>query len=315
MENSSVPTNRSQVSLLKASGAGNVRFFMVLAVALVSSICLCTILLILSTVFLRPHLRENARYILFAHMLINDMVNIIMTVLLYLFSLHRLRVPRLACHFLVVISAFTFLNSINNLAAMSLERYVAICFPLRHMEICRVERCWVAFSIIWALGLLPFLTDLIFLGSKEQLVAPSSSLVCSREALYVNPAQSTIRSVFHVLTFVSVASIIVYTYTMIMLEARKVRADKASTSKASKTVVLHIFQLLLCLTSFISPVTEVYFREQVAYLPFINFFLFILFPRFLSPFIYGLRDDAIRNYMKLFVICRSFGTCLVPPRV
>ena len=79
--------------------------------------------------------KESPRYILFAHMLFNDSVQLILTSLLYVFILAYLKITKVFCSLLIFLSVTIFRNAPFNLAVMSLERYVAICFPLRHAVI------------------------------------------------------------------------------------------------------------------------------------------------------------------------------------
>jgi len=75
-----------------------------------------------------------------------------------------------------------------------------------------------------------------------------------------------------------------------------------SVRKALHTVLLHGFQLVLCIMAFSQPVAELLLVQHVnlpqADMSFIYYFCFILLPRFLSPLIYGLRDESLRSYMK-----------------
>jgi len=78
---------------------------------------------------------ETPRYILFGHMLMNDSVLLLLTTTMYTMGSFYLQVTRIVCTLLVFISYCSFRNAPLTLALMSLERYVAICFPLRHCNI------------------------------------------------------------------------------------------------------------------------------------------------------------------------------------
>ena len=105
------------------------------------------------------------------------------------------------------------------------------------------------------------------------------------------------------------AVIILFTYVRILLETRKLRQDKVSVSKAMHTVLLHGFQLLLCMLAFTLPITENLIVLHVNWLPediaFFNYFCFILIPRFLSPLIYGFRDKSVRGCIEKTFLCFS----------
>lgn len=106
--------------------------------------------------------KESSRYILFTHMLFNDSVHLILTTVMNVLSMALLKLAKAVCSLLLFLSTATFRNAPFNLAVMSLERYVAICFPLRHAEIATSKRTCIAICIIWIFGSVNILTDIIF---------------------------------------------------------------------------------------------------------------------------------------------------------
>ncbi|TWW76992.1 hypothetical protein D4764_12G0003820 [Takifugu flavidus] len=125
-------------------------------------------------------------------------------------------------------------------------------------------------------------------------------------------AQVLFKAAVSILFFAVVAVIILFTYMRILLETRKLRQDRLSVNKAMHTVLLHGFQLLLSVLAFTSPITETLIVLHANWLPedisFFNYFCFILIPRFLSPLIYGFRDQTLRSHIgKAFLCCSNRG--------
>ncbi len=104
---------------------------------------------------------ETPRYILFGHMLMNDSVLLLLTTVMYTMGAYYLQVTRAICTLLVIISYCTFRNAPLTLALMSLERYVAICFPLRHCNIAHTKKDRIAIGFIWFLSSINIITDII----------------------------------------------------------------------------------------------------------------------------------------------------------
>ncbi|XP_063297001.1 odorant receptor 131-2-like [Pelobates fuscus] len=277
---------------------------MILTPNLISFCCFLYIVAIMLNVFFTtPHVRDNARYILFAHMIINDLIYLVIAISLFLLGLFLVTVPVTVCYFVLIISSSSFKVTPFNLAVMSLERYVAICIPLRHAEFCTKQRTGNMIAIIWIMGLIPQIADFIILTSSVHMDYFSQSDYCSRSIFLNTESQNMLRSAMHAMTFSLVALVIVFTYVRIMLVAKKIDSAKGSASKASKTVMLHAIQLLLCLLAFTYPITETYLKGYM--FPIINFSLFMCLPRFISPLIYGIRDDAFRTCITRYVFCRS----------
>jgi len=194
---------------------------------------------------------------------------------------------------------------------MSLERYVAICFPLRHCNIATPKRTGIAIGIIWLLSSINIITDIIFVLT----VNPSylvGIILCSSETLFLFKWQLDKYQGFDVLYFVSVAVIIIFTYISIMITARSVSSDKDSAKKALRTVLLHLIQLGLCLTSFLYVTIErtLYIMTGTnsslfRNLRYLNFLIILILPRCLSPLIYGMRDEAVWPLFKYFFCYRS----------
>uniref|UniRef100_A0A8C5LY50 G-protein coupled receptors family 1 profile domain-containing protein n=1 Tax=Leptobrachium leishanense TaxID=445787 RepID=A0A8C5LY50_9ANUR len=282
------------------------KMLLIFTPVMISFVCfLYIIVVMLNVYFTSPHIRENARYMLFAHMLINDTMYLTIAVSLYLFSLFQVSFPVLVCYFILIMSSSAFKVTPYNLAAMSLERYIAICFPLRHAEFCTRQRTGNVIALIWTIGLTPHVVDLIILASSVKTSFFSQHVSCSRVSFLNTEIQSILRSFMHAFSFSLVGLVIIFTYVKIMLVAKNIGSRKDSASKASRTVMLHAFQLLLCLTAFTYPITETYLKGYIIMLPVLNFCLFMCLPRFLSPLIYGIRDDTFRVCLRRYVFCRS----------
>ncbi|XP_055036733.2 odorant receptor 131-2-like [Misgurnus anguillicaudatus] len=254
---------------------------------------------------------ETPRYILFGHMLINDSVLLSFTAIMYILASIPIEITKALCALFVFISHCTFRNSPLTLAVMSLERYVAICFPLRHCNIATPRRTNIILGLIWILSSLTIAIDIILV----LIVNPSSlsdNIFCTYEKLLVAKWQMDKAQGFDILYFVSVAVIIIFTYISIMITARSVTSDKDSAKKALRTVLLHLIQLCLCLTTFLYATIEKALYMMSGNSPpffytlkYLNYITVLILPRCLSPLIYGLRDEALLPLFKYYFCYRS----------
>ncbi|KAF7697117.1 hypothetical protein HF521_005535, partial [Silurus meridionalis] len=261
------------------------------------------------TLWSKPIFKETPRYILFNHMLLNDSIQLLITSLLYILGLAYLKLAMAACAFMVFVSSTTFNNAPLNLALMSLERYVAIRFPLRHAEMVTQKRTHIAIGVIWFIGSINFIIDLLY-GVAMDSNYLISQMLCTREKLFIKQWQVDVNRGFNIFYFVSVSMIILFTYISIFITARSISSNKDSAAKAHKTVLLHLVQLGLCLTSFLYSLMEraaavagssSLFRD----LRYLNYLFVLILPRCLSPLIYGLRDDAVRPLFIYYFRCAT----------
>ncbi|XP_061103851.1 odorant receptor 131-2-like [Conger conger] len=254
----------------------------------------------------KPKFREDSRYILFAHMLINDSVHLMGTILLYLFALASLYMSKAICSILILISAVTYNNTPLNLAVISLERYVAIRFPLRHTEIATQRRTAIAIGIMWFISSFNILIEIFYIMALDPHFF-SAPIFCMREQMLIEEWQLTLYSAASFLFLVVVALTILYIYVSITLVAKSASTNKDSANKARKTVLLHMIQLGLCITSLLFALFESLIAKTATalYVPlqFLNFFCLLVLPRCLSPLIYGLRDNAIRPLFLRYFRC------------
>ncbi|KAM9451141.1 odorant receptor 131-2-like [Clarias gariepinus] len=261
------------------------------------------------TLWSKPVFRETTRYILFNHMLMNDTIQLFVTSLLYIFVLAHFKVVMAACAFIVIVSGTTFRNAPLNLAVMSLERYVAICFPLRHAEIATQRKTYIAIGIIWFMGVTQYLIDLFY----SVLMDPTfltSQMFCTREKLFMKQWQIDLHQGVNIFFFLSVTMIILFTYVSILIITRSITSNKGSAAKAHKTVLLHLIQLGLCLTSFLYSLIEraaamAGSSSLFVDLRYLNYLFVLILPRCLSPLIYGLRDDAVRHLFTYYFQCAT----------
>ncbi|KAM8769816.1 odorant receptor 131-2-like [Acanthopagrus schlegelii] len=268
---------------------------------------LCCIAVMLHIFVSHRQFMDTSRYILFAYMLINDTLQLLSSVLLFLFVMGGVKFSLVYCIPLLIISTATFQSTPLILATMSLERYVAIFYPLQRPVAWRSDRIWIIILSLWLINCIFPIIDHSIREHDPAVDILSTPVLCKVTLVNSSQIQTLFRAATSILYFTVVAVIILFTYVRILLETRKLRQDKASVSKAMHTVLLHGFQLLLCMLAFTIPITESVIAlhskwkpEDVAYF---NFFCFILIPRFLSPLIYGFRDQSLRSYIEKTFLC------------
>ena len=241
----------------------------------------------------------NPRYILFIHMVVNDTIQLTLTILLFLLSYTLYRINVSLCSFIILLALFTTENTPLNLFCMALECYVAVCRPLHHARICTVRRTYLFIGLIWATSTLSVLPDLFVALATEPVAFFGTDDFCLRETVFRSPHIILKRDAYYVLLLVVMWLTLIYTYFRILFTAR---AASANAKKARNTILLHGFQLLLCMLMYADPLLKTllnyWFPDSLADTLFACYIIINILPRSISPMVYGLRDKAFRTYLK-----------------
>lgn len=260
------------------------------------------------TFFKNEYFITTTRYILFALTLLSDSLILIMTDVLLILTFFELTMQVWLCIIISVLVFPYFKVTPVTLTAMTLERYVAICMPLHHGELCSTRSTVHCILIIHGLSSIPCIVILFMFFASASLSLYRENRVCSEETFILYRWQDHIRSSVQQFYFFIMFIIIVFCYIKIMKAAKAASGEiKKLTNKGLRTVLLHGFQLLLCLISLWCPFIETAVL-QISFKLFIdvryfNYIMFSLAPRCLSPLIYGVRDEkffyALKHYVSL----------------
>ncbi|XP_055070006.2 odorant receptor 131-2-like [Misgurnus anguillicaudatus] len=251
---------------------------------------------------------NDPRYILYIHLVMNDMLMVFQTVILFVMAYAWSNVPLPFCIILLTIASTTHKNTPLTLAGMAIERYIAICKPLHHPQICTVRRTYILISLIWCIGFIPALADFFLFLIVFPLSVLFKATLCTVANVYSSPYHEMMSKFLLGLYTSAVWLILVLTYCKVLVTARRANTDKSSAKQAQSTILLHGLQLMLCMLSYITPLID---RIYAPLLPFEQkkfvFFDYILtnmMPRLLSPLIYGIRDKHFYKHMKGHFTCR-----------
>ncbi|XP_029924022.1 odorant receptor 131-2-like [Myripristis murdjan] len=265
----------------------------------------CIIFLYINAVMLftlrsKPVFSQTPRYILLYNLLFAETIQLALGQLLYILAAARVYMVRYVCLIITMITIITTGISPLNLAVMSLERYVAVCYPLRHASIITIRGTTTAVAVIWAICLVKQLISLLMLLFLETM--PLHNLMqgfCAKHAIYHQNILEDLDKGFMYTVFVFVGGVIICSYFGVIISARSASTGTASANKALKTVLLHMFQLVLTLlstmvTSIMSALHGKVDQITIKRMYYVFFIFLVNLPRSLSCLIYGLRDQTIR---------------------
>lgn len=240
-------------------------------------------------------------------MVINDAVQLTVTIALFVVSYALYTISVGVCCFIILVAVFTTRSTPVNLAGMALERYIAICYPLHHAQICTVRRAYMLIGAIWFVSVVPDITDLFVTLATEPLSFFQTTVFCLRPNVFKDPVLLFKRQAFDGIYFSLVFLTLLCTYLRVVFAARALSTERTSAKRATNTILLHGVQLLMCLLSYVAPGVEgilhIIFPGRILEIRFANYLIVYILPRFLSPIVYGVRDKKFRKYLKMHFVC------------
>ncbi|XP_040907269.1 odorant receptor 131-2-like [Toxotes jaculatrix] len=259
----------------------------------------------------KPVFRETSRYILLYNLLFADTAQLAFSQLLYIIAACRIMLTYPVCGVLIIFTKLTNDISPLTLVVMSLERYVAVCYPLRHATIITVRNTGVAIAVVWAISLINICIRVLLLlnfpfKDLESLVMTD---VCSDLQMVLEPISDHYDKAYTYFLFLSATVVIIASYAGVMVAARSASTDKASAHKARNTLLLHLVQLVLSLfstmhNSIVQSLSTIVPRLSIVRIKSVFYVVVYILPRCLSSLIYGLRDQTIRPVLLYHLCCR-----------
>ncbi|PWA24441.1 hypothetical protein CCH79_00011852 [Gambusia affinis] len=172
------------------------------------------------------------------------------TQVLFLLALCRVRLTYAVCGTITTVANLTSGISLLTLVIMSLERFVAVCYPLRHASIITIKNTAVAIMAVCAVSSLNNVTRSLFLIEYpyETFGKVLMKDYCTYVGWIPNSLSDYYDKAYNAVVFVSAGLTVISLYTGVVIAARAASADKASALKARKTLLLHLVQLFLSLS-------------------------------------------------------------------
>lgn len=254
--------------------------------------------------------QETSRYVLLFNLLFGDTVQMGLSQLLYILAVCRIKLTYPVCGVLTMIGRLTSEISPLTLVVMSLERYVAVCHPLRHAMVVTIRSTRVAVIVVWAFSSLNVLIHIVLLLDFPFAELDSLQMkdFCSYVSLFLGPITDIYEKAYTCCLFVSAGVAVASSYIGVLVAARSASTDKTSAQKARNTLLLHLVQLGLTLCSTLyNPILVALSRTAtrlvVVRIQNVLYVCIFIFPRCLSALIYGIRDKTIRTVLLHNVCC------------
>uniref|UniRef100_A0A8C1YS67 Neuromedin-U receptor 2-like n=1 Tax=Cyprinus carpio TaxID=7962 RepID=A0A8C1YS67_CYPCA len=253
--------------------------------------------------------RTETRYILFGHSLLVDLMFLFLTDFVVLLSYNFVLIPLHFCIPICMVMEAVAVSAPLTIGAMCMERYVAICMPLRHHAISTSRRALLVILMIWILSSINPFVDMFILISTASHEYLTQLTHCHYEIMILERIRQLARGLLYIVGLVLILIIEIFCYVMIYYAARAASGDKNLASKGQRTISLHILQLFLCMAEVMCPYIEAvvmqYDIHSYLTVRFINFLAFSITSRAVSPLVYGFRDEKFYAAMAYYIRCKN----------
>ncbi|KAM9332748.1 odorant receptor 131-2-like [Pholidichthys leucotaenia] len=264
----------------------------------------------------KPVFRETCRYILLYNLLAADTLQLAQAQVHFYLSRFRVKMIPIVCVSFTLFTTITGVISPLTLVLMPMERYIAVCYPLRHSTIITTRNTGAAIAVVWAISSLNVLIrHLIFLEFSLEILQNLEAIdYCSNIYILLGLNTDLYDKVFTCFVFISAGVSIIFSYIGVIAAARAASTDKTLARNAKNTVLLNLIQLSLSLSITMYNPIFVTLSRTLPWIVFkvlenIFYVFIVILPRCLSALIYGLRDQTLKPVLISHLCCQKKLNC------
>ncbi|KAM6127218.1 putative G-protein coupled receptor 148 [Phoenicopterus ruber ruber] len=265
---------------------------------------------ILFAIFSRFSIRQETRYMLLGNGLLSDLIYLLFYTLSAALNVAHVHLPKEACVLLLFLLAVAYCGGLFTAAAIILDTYIAILFPLRYIAILSPSRAKKIIVLLWMCsGAFPGIFFLV-LSSTHSFV-PCVLEMCSIPVILMLTLNGidAMKLCFWLSAMVIFLclSLIFCCYAILYFKTKKSGIWESICSRASVTFLMHntvlffyFFPLLaLFVESFLC--TNVIRLQTGIWISLIVCNVLMILPKVLFPFLYGLRYREILTSLRSIV--------------
>ncbi|XP_041420068.1 probable G-protein coupled receptor 148 [Xenopus laevis] len=267
--------------------------------------------LVLLAIYSNFSIRLETRFLLMGNTLVCDILYLLFYTTITICNTLNLKTPKHICVLFLFVLAVTYFGGVLTAAAMVVDTYVAVLWPLHYVSLLPATRTKTFIMFLWFCSFL--FSGIAFLTLNfTQKPLPCPLEVCSLPViLLVALHGDDVLKLCYILfigIFLLCLSLILCCYIYLCYKTRETGIWKSVSSRASVTFLMHFTLLFLYFSPLILLLTDalLYMSQFIGLrtglwvtLTICN--VLIVLPKAVSPCLYGLRYRQIYNSLKLFL--------------
>ncbi|XP_010187391.1 PREDICTED: probable G-protein coupled receptor 148 [Mesitornis unicolor] len=288
----------------------NVKMFLIPpVVCLVAGILINPV--ILFVIFSRFRIRQETRYLLLGNALLSDLIYLVFYTVSAALNTAHVHLPKEACVLLLFLLAVAYCGGLFTAAAIVLDTYIAILFPLRYITILPPSRTKKIIVLLWMCsGAFPGIFFLV-LSSTHSFV-PCVLETCSVPVILILTLNGidAVKLCFWLSTTVIFLclSLMFCCYAILYFKTKQSGIWEGICSRASVTFLMHntvlffyFFPLLALFVESFLCINIVVRLQTGIWVSLIVCNVLMILPKVLFPFLYGLRYREISASLRSIV--------------
>ncbi|XP_067879850.1 probable G-protein coupled receptor 148 [Heterodontus francisci] len=246
------------------------------------------------TILSEDRLRSQARFVLLFHLLVSGLIYFGLSSTFYLLIYLGVAMSTSSCLTLLMFLMMSGSTILLTLTVMAVDRYFAICHPLKYSSFCTKHKIWILSNLTWVISvIIPLILVSQHLRGK---LGPGGTERCSSSNLR---SSYNMKQTSKILLICICTVLILYSYFKILAEGKRIGVLNRRNKRARSTILMHGVQLAVyIIPTFINFILQLVahagkiHQNTKALFEVLNFAFFSL-AQCISPVIYGLRKEEL----------------------
>ncbi|XP_024130244.1 probable G-protein coupled receptor 148 [Oryzias melastigma] len=263
---------------------------------------------LLCCIFTFRALRQETRYLLVANTLVADMLFLVLNLTTTFINSVEARIPWIACELMTIFLVTAYSCAILTVTVMVVDTFAAVNWPLHYHDFLTPARTYSLLVVLWVLvAIFPLTLFIVKWENSTENVFACLAVISLGLIQNKNKNMEGIYMYFLVCA-IACSLVIFYCYIRLYMVTRMQGIWQTRFSRARVTVLAHgVLLFLYFVPGFLFALELLLFHKKSispdvnVWISTLNGSFFMLLPRALAPYLYGLRYREISDYLTLLL--------------